>query len=1126
MGKNPLVCAIYSQPKSSQYYSDEVWEEIEFDILTLTSIEHSSPSLFCIIGDMNGRVGEESEFNSGEIQVSNLIPGRTIIESPRRNCDKVKCKVGEKIIQLCKSYDLQVGNGRLPGDCLGNFTHHNKNTGQSTVDLALISDALYPNVDDFKVLPQTEYSDHCKVVLSLKNLKPAKTKNENYKWINRNPGFKWDVEKSPEKFKKSISSNQIKCMIQDCEQRIEAGLIESSGQLIQKIFEEAANLSLEKKKSFEQSQRKKGKKTKKKWFDQDCIKLKQQANKAAILKHRNPKDSSLHQSHRNILKQFKNICRTKKTMFWHNEMRIFENLKMGENFWAKWKQVGEDYAEPSSMPADTDGLIWENHFKILFTKIDGDIDKIVDKEELPISQILNEKFKLEELKLVIKNLKKKAIGPDIIANEFLKAATDDLIKLILDFLNLNLEKGSTCAEWCVGLISLIHKEGQRDDPNNYRGICIMNALLKVLCTLMNNRLTTFCLNNNLINREQIGFQKNSRTSDHILTLKTIVNKYVVDQKGKKLYTCFVDFQKAFDSVWHDGLFRKLENKGINGNFLELIKSIYKKTRCAVKINNRTTNFFGYGKGVQQGNPLSPLLFNLYINDLFETLKNDSSVSLDNQHNINALMYADDLIILSTTEHGLQKSLDALNEYCKKWKLSINVKKTKCMVFSKGTNTRNAEFSVGEKQITNTKEYKYLGITVNSKNCSFIPTMTDLGCKANKAIYSLLSKIPLKQAPIKTMLNLFDTCIAPILLYGSEVWAPYLNYNDTKWDNTIVERVHTQFLKRLLGVNRSTTNVLVRSELGRNSLQEQIILRNINYLNYLECKDESSLASQAAKYEVLQGRTSVYSLLTQYELKFETFNFNTLSNAKLRKLVKENFNTLWKNQVSLFPKAETYRKFKENVKYENYLSDINIRKYRVSFTKFRLSDHGLMIEKGRHQRPKIPREQRICPLCKSGIEDELHLLLKCTYCKDRNNLLSEVEKLVPNFKNLNDQDQFIFLMTQEDKQLNRKLIFQIHKWLLERVDQYCIIKTSLDDLTLSVRRLIRENKIYKPGPTHPLSISKSNGRLRYNIARLESYEINQVYKEGLKIKLCKKRSRYHPYQSNRAMSGHSVTNNSL
>ena len=125
----------------------------------------------------------------------------------------------------------------------------------------------------------------------------------------------------------------------------------------------------------------------------------------------------------------------------------------------------------------------------------------------------------------------------------------------------------TCTKWCVDIIALIHKEGPKDDPNNYRGICIMNTLLKILCTLLNDRLATYCVNQHLIDQEQTGFQKNNRTSDHILTLKTVVNKYVVDQEGKKLYTCFVDFQKAFDSVWHDGLFRKLENKGINGNFL-------------------------------------------------------------------------------------------------------------------------------------------------------------------------------------------------------------------------------------------------------------------------------------------------------------------------------------------------------------------------------------------------------------------------------------------------------------------------------------------------------------------------------------------------------------------------------
>ena len=65
---------------------------------------------------------------------------------------------------------MQIANGRLCGDFLGNFTHHNKNTGQSAVDLVLISDGLFPYIDDFKVLPQPEFSDHCKIVLTIKNL--------------------------------------------------------------------------------------------------------------------------------------------------------------------------------------------------------------------------------------------------------------------------------------------------------------------------------------------------------------------------------------------------------------------------------------------------------------------------------------------------------------------------------------------------------------------------------------------------------------------------------------------------------------------------------------------------------------------------------------------------------------------------------------------------------------------------------------------------------------------------------------------------------------------------------------------------------------------------------------------
>ena len=112
-----------------------------------------------------------------------------------------------------------------------------------------------------------------------------------------------------------------------------------------------------------------------------------------------------------------------------------------------------------------------------------------------------------------------------------------------------------------------------------------------------------------------------------------------------------------------------------------------------------------------------------------------------------------------------------------------------MIFSKAPNTKNIKFTINLKIIENTKEFKYLGISINSKDCSFKPTLSDLSSKATKAIYSLLSKIPVKLIPLKTMLKLFDSCLVPILLYGSEVWAPFMNFDWKHWDTTQIEKTH-------------------------------------------------------------------------------------------------------------------------------------------------------------------------------------------------------------------------------------------------------------------------------------------------------------------------------------------------
>ena len=220
----------------------------------------------------------------------------------------------------------------------------------------------------------------------------------------------------------------------------------------------------------------------------------------------------------------------------------------------------------------------------------------------------------------------KASGIDKIKNEFIKAAPRSMHVIILNFPNLMSKEGLAPKSWCLDLITSILKEGDKESPENYRGLSIMNTLLKLLCTMMSKSRQRY------LAQEQIGFKPNARISDHIFTVKSLVNKYVNDQKNKKLYACFIDFKKAFDSVPQELLYTQLLKRNINGRFLSLLKNIYRKTVCAVKLENYRTKFFKR-KGLIQGDPLSPLLFNLYINDIFEHINkgNPNPVILDQKH---------------------------------------------------------------------------------------------------------------------------------------------------------------------------------------------------------------------------------------------------------------------------------------------------------------------------------------------------------------------------------------------------------------------------------------------------------------------------------------------------------------
>ena len=160
----------------------------------------------------------------------------------------------------------------------------------------------------------------------------------------------------------------------------------------------------------------------------------------------------------------------------------------------------------------------------------------------------------------------KSAYSDKIRNEMIKASLPTLLPVYHKLFNTVLNLGTVPKNWCNGLITPIFKSGVRNDPSNYRGICVSSCLGKLFFSILNQRLLEHVTSLNILHKSQIGFLPKNRTSDHLLTLRTLIDKYV-HCHGEKVYACFVDFRKAFDSVWHDGLLYKLLQIGVGGMFL-------------------------------------------------------------------------------------------------------------------------------------------------------------------------------------------------------------------------------------------------------------------------------------------------------------------------------------------------------------------------------------------------------------------------------------------------------------------------------------------------------------------------------------------------------------------------------
>ena len=195
----------------------------------------------------------------------------------------------------------------------------------------------------------------------------------------------------------------------------------------------------------------------------------------------------------------------------------------------------------------------------------------------------------EEIKIAISSLKaNKAVGLDRISNEMIKAASTFIIPYINKIFNLIFSTGHYPKQWAFAYIKPLLKKGDPKLPENYRGIAINPSIAKLFNIILNKRIDKFLTDSECIDSCQIGFSKNARTSDHMFVLKCLIDEYA-SSNGSKLYSCFIDFKKAFDTVIHPGIRYKLLQLGIGGCFYKSIDNMYLNCTLCIKVGDETTD---------------------------------------------------------------------------------------------------------------------------------------------------------------------------------------------------------------------------------------------------------------------------------------------------------------------------------------------------------------------------------------------------------------------------------------------------------------------------------------------------------------------------------------------------------
>ena len=730
----------------------------------------------------------------------------------------------------------------------------------------------------------------------------------------------------------------------------------------------------------------------KKYFNNDCYTKRKAYRKAKKYFYRVRSS----ENYNNMVVKSKEYKKTLNKQFKEYQKSFIDKLRglRTTDPKAYWSLLNRDSSNSKTVVQKVALNVFHDHFKDL-NNVQSDVDITLPDDISEYNTVINESISEKEIVDAIKSLKNnKACGGDMILNEFLKHSAFKLMPVFVKIFNIVFESGIIPDCWSEGFICPIYKnKGDPANADNYRGITILSCYGKLFTCILNNRLSNYLESLGLLCEEQAGFRKGYSTIDHIFNLKCLIDLYLF--RKRELYCAFIDYRKAFDSVNRILLWQKLLRTGIDGKILIVIQNLYKNAKSCVRNGSTCSDFFSSNIGVRQGENLSPLLFSIFLNDLSDFMShaynglqdvcNISHLLFDNDDievffKMYLLLYADDTVILAESAAELQLALNSMYLYCETWKLKVNAAKTNVVVFSRRRIQNNVNFVYNGERLTVVDNFQYLGIIFSRKG-TFNDSKARLLQQARKAMFFVLRKARKLSLPVDILLQLFDAMVAPILLYGAEVWG-YEN-------NDILESLHLEFCKYILKVKKSTPNCMVYGELGRIPLYVNIKARMIGFweriVNGKREKISHTLYDMLYKLDIgnvyhSKWLNCVKNILLESGY-IQCWNDQSVTkNMCLSKNVKkyycECFIEIWKTQVFNSSKCINYRIYKNEFGLEKYLTMLP-SDLMYSLCKFRCSSHRLPIEAGRFY--SIDRSERICDLCDlNELGDEFHYLFNCTF----------------------------------------------------------------------------------------------------------------------------------------------------